>query len=246
MGLPAIKIPKPGGGQLEYPPTLLAAGNCALSGLGLARRAARRRHDDALEKGRAYFAASQNGDGTFPYDPKQKHAAGFTSPMVGGIEVARTSGAVLALLCAGAKKDDPVVVKALEAVDRSPELMSDGHGSAAMALQFGALLAHARGDRAWAVFRRIFFPRILAGQEKDGAFLCVCSDRPGVTNDTRAIPGLPAGIGDSWADEGKVYVTAIHTLILLLDRAESRILPEAPAPRGAVTPAADGGASSGR
>ena len=40
-----------------------------------------------------------------------------------------------------------------------------------MALQFGALLAHARGDRAWAVFRRIFLPRILAKQEEDGAFL---------------------------------------------------------------------------
>src|SRR5262245_24783972 len=36
MGLPPIKIPKPGGGELVYPATLLAASNCALSGLGIA------------------------------------------------------------------------------------------------------------------------------------------------------------------------------------------------------------------
>ena len=37
MGLPPIQIPKPGGGSLTYPATLLAATNCALSGPSCSR-----------------------------------------------------------------------------------------------------------------------------------------------------------------------------------------------------------------
>jgi hypothetical protein len=156
--------------------------------------------------------------------------------MAGGIETARTAGAVFALLCAGAPRDDPVVVAGLKAVDAHPELMSEGHGSATMALQFGALLSRGRGDRAWAAFRKIFLPRILAHQEPSGAFACVCQAKTlAVTCDTREIPGLPAQVAADWLRGGKVYVTAIHTLILLLDRTAARGLPEMPDLAGPVT-----------
>ena len=155
---------------------------------------------------------------------------------MGHIEVARTSGVVFALFCAGAAGDDPIALEGLAAIDKRPEFMSEGHGSAAMALQFGALLARARGETAWQVFRRTFFGKIVAAQEESGAFLCVCSDAFGVTNDIRPLPGIPPPRTGSWVEQGKTYVTAIHALILLLDRTPPRGLPDMPGPRGPTTP----------
>jgi len=42
------------------------------------------------------------------------------------------------------------------------------------------------------------------------------------------IPGMAEG--------NKVYVTAIHCLILLLDRTAAKVVPEMPVPKGPVTP----------
>lgn len=236
MGLPPIRIPKPGGGNLTYPATLLAASHCALSALGVAHRTLKTKRAPGLQEGREYFRLAQNGNGSFPYDPAQKHGGQVTAEMAGGIETARTAGAVFALFCAGAPRDDPVAVAGLKAIDAHPQLMSEGHGSATMALQFGALLSRGRGDRAWATFRRIFLPRILAHQEPSGAFTCVCrAETLAVTCDTRELPGLPAAAAADWTRGGKVYVTAIHALILLLDRTPPRTLPEMPDLAGPVT-----------
>ena len=230
MGLPPIQIPKPGGGKITYPATLLCASHCALAAVGTAHRVAKAKSTDTRKKGRAYFEKAQNADGTFPYDPSQKLA----HPSVHPISLARTSGAVYAMFLAGAPKDDPVAKKALAAIDKHPEMMSEGHGSATMALQYGALLADARGDAAWRVFRRIFFPRILAKQDENGVFECVAiAKAPGVTVDGRPFPGMPDN--SPWANQGKTYVTAIHTLILLLDRTDSRIAPDAPGVQAAKT-----------
>ncbi|MHC4952839.1 MAG: hypothetical protein ACYTGZ_03045 [Planctomycetota bacterium] len=235
MGLPPIKIPKPGGGQLEYPGTLLAASHCALSGMGVACRATKKKKLPALKKGREYFGSSQNGDGTFPYDPAQKHKQKIPAAMAGGIELARTSGGVFALFCAGAPDDDAVALSALAAIDASPKLMSEGHGSATMALQFGALLARARGDLAWRTFRRIYLRRIIDHMDERGSCKCVCEHKSaGVTCDTREIPGMP--MAGQWVEGNKTYVTAIHLLILMLDRTETRAIPKMPGPRGPVTP----------
>jgi hypothetical protein len=141
---------------------------------------------------------------------------------------------VFALYCAGAPADDPLARKALDALDAQRESMSEGHGSATMALQYGALLSRARGDAAWQAFRSIYFPRILAAQEANGACLCVCRhEAGGVTCDTTPIPGMP--MGDAYAAGNKTYVTAIHALILALDRTEPRVLPPVPGLRGPVT-----------
>ncbi len=234
MGLPAIRIPKPGGGHFDYPGTLLAAANCALSGIGVGHRALRSKGAESLARGRKYFGGAQNADGTYPYDPSQKHDVKTKTAMAGGIEVARTTGAVFALLCAGGDAKSAEVTNALAAVDASPELMAEGHGSASMALQFGALLSKARGEEAWKTFRRIYFPRILASQDDAGAFRCVCLNKsPGVTCDTDHSGGGGPGGGD-YARQQEVYVTAIYTLILLLDRAKLAAIPTMP-PRLAPT-----------
>lgn len=236
LGLPAIKIPKPGGGTLEYPGTLLAACNCALSGLGVAHQQLGGKPTKWMQAGIERFRSSQNGDGTWPYDPSQKHArsealqAGMPG-MVGGIEVARTSGGVLSLYLCGTPLDDPAIVKALKAIDAKPELLSDGHGSAGMALHYGALLAATRGGEAWQTFRRIFFPKILAKQNKNGSCDCVCSDAFGVTNDTKPIGGFSM---PGYVEGGRVYITAIHALIFALDRAGPRAIPLAPEAKAKV------------
>jgi hypothetical protein len=236
MGLPPIRIPKPGGGELTYPGTLLAASHCALSGLGFAHAFLGTKRAESLERGRAYFGKAQNANGTFPYDPSQRHdIAGAEAPMMGAIEVARTAGAVFALYCAGTPADDAAARKALDAIDAQPDLVSEGHGSATMALQFGALLARGRGDRAWQTFRAIYFPRILKEQAANGACSCVCKhEAAAVTCDTAPIPGMPGAA--EYAAGNKIYVTAIHALVLALDRTAPRVLPTMPAPKGPVTP----------
>jgi len=236
MGLPPIKIPKPGGGESTYPGTLLAASHCALAGLGITLKTLGTKKTDALERGRGYFSASQNANGTYPYDPSQKHdVAAAEAPMLGAIEVARTAGAVFALFCAGLPAGDAAAGKALDAIDAQPDLVSEGHGSATMALQYGALLARSRGDRAWQTFRAIFFSRIVNGQAPTGACSCICKHEDGaVTCDTAPIPGMPGA--DEYAAGNKTYVTAIHALILALDRTQPRVLPAVPGPKGPVTP----------
>jgi len=236
MGLPPIKIPKPGGGNHEYPGTLLCASHCALAAVGSADRALKTKKPETADRARAYFAAAQSNNGTFPYDPSQSiKMDGAITPM-GALSLARTSGAVYALLLAGEAADSSMIKRAIEAIDKQPEMMSEGHGSAAMALQYGALLADARGPRAWRIFRQLFVARILAKQEDTGAFLCIAEAKiPGVTVDTRPLPGVAGRAMGDWAAQNKTYVTAIHTLILLLDRTDSRIAPNAPAPKGPVT-----------
>ncbi|MDJ0974891.1 MAG: hypothetical protein QNJ98_10565 [Planctomycetota bacterium] len=238
MGLPPIQIPKPGGGSLTYPATLLAATSCALSGLGAASLQTKSKSvGPVLEAGKAYLLKSQNTNGTFPYDPSQKHtmpASGGGMGMAGGIEVARTSGAVLSLLLAGVEPSDAAIQKALRAIDASPDQLGDGHGSAAMALQYSAVLAAVRGGEAWATFRKTFFAKILAKQNEDGSCDCVCNESPGVTNDTKAIPGMPAGAGGGWVQGGRVYVTAIHALILALDRTPPKAIPSLKDPKAKV------------
>ena len=75
-------------------------------------------------------------------------------------------------------------------------------------------------EATWSTFRDIFFRPIVDAQDDEGAFACVCRGGPGVTCDTNP----PGGIGrlPGYAEQKKVYVTAIHTLVLMLDRAMPR------------------------
>jgi hypothetical protein len=238
--VPAIPIPKPGGGTetLNYPHTLLAASNCVASALGTAYRILGTKEREAAAKAIAYYRECQSPTGIFPYDPSQKAPdmpAGFAAGPDMATERARTGGALLALRCLGVPADDETAKKAEAVVDAHLEDLSEGHGSAMMALQLGALVCRARGEASWEAFKAIYFPRILASQDEDGAFDCVCKgEAPGVTCDTNP----PGGIGNmpGYQDGKKVYVTAIHCLILLLDRTQAKVVPDMPGPQGPVTP----------
>ncbi len=237
MGLPAIKIPKPGGGSFKYPGTLLGAGNCALSGIGAARAVLGGAPTRAMERGREHFLRSQNGSGTFPYDPSQQHGGGDDEAGAGHagyadrIGVARTSGSVLALLLSGLKPNHKAITRAINQIDAHPEWLGDGHGSAAMALGFSAILASARGEKAWNVFRKTYFRKILEHQQEDGGCNCVCNKSPGVTNDTESIKGMNM---PGWVEGGRIYVTAIHAFILALDRNPVKSIPSIKIPHAPV------------
>ena len=231
MGLPAIKIPKPGGGSFKYPETLLGASNCALSGIGAARAVLGGAPTRAMERGRDYFLKAQNGSGTFPYDTSQRRGGDEGSGYADRIGVARTSGSVLALLLAGLKPKHDAITRAIQQIDAHPEWLGDGHGSAAMALGFSAVLASARGEKAWKVFRSTYFRKILEHQQEDGGCNCVCNKAPGVTNDTKSIKGIKM---PAWVESGRIYVTAIHALILALDRAPVKSVPAIKMPHAPV------------
>jgi hypothetical protein len=224
---------------LKYPAEFVAPSYCALSALGIARTALGRKTDSkALRDGRAYFARCQSEDGTYPY-AYRKLPPGW-KPGMGPIAVARTSGVAYALFCAGAKATDPVALKALRAIDARPLFMAEGCGSATLSLQYGGLLSYARGTQAWRAFRSEYFPRILENQEKSGAFLCISRGVVGSNNETR--PRLPPGLKlprDVAAHidrlPAEVYVTAIHSLLLLLERTDSLVIPRMPAPPGPVS-----------
>ena len=53
-----------------------------------------------------------------------------------------------------------------------------------------------------------------------------------MTCDTKALPGMSI---PGYVAEGRTYVTAIHALILLLDRASLKAVPKMPGPKKADT-----------
>lgn len=244
FGIPEIPIPKPGGGTetLHYPQTLVAATNCAAAGLGAAYRVLRTKEPVPARKAIDYFRAAQNPNGSFPYDPSQKTPEQYGGMPTMALDTARTAGSVFALHCLGLEGDDEMLAKALDALDEMPEDVSEGHGSAAMALCFGALTARTRGEKTWAAFRDHFFPLILAKQDNEGALACVCRGTPGATCDSRELPGMarvPGGLRGTYGEAKRVYVTALHALILVLDRAPPKAVPPLRPAERVVTPGSD-------
>lgn len=227
-----------------YAKTLLGATNCAASALGTAYRLLDLSAPESVPLAIRFYREAQNADGSFPYDPSGKRSVGVApkpgEPDRSVIARARTAGALYALYCLGAKSDEDLVTKAAAVVEGALEEVSEGHGSATLALQFGALLSRAQGDERWSAFRTIYFPAILAEQSKDGSFGCICMhEADGVTCDSEEPDsglGTMPGYRERCMLEQTVYVTAIHCLILLLDRSPSRIAPPVPAAKGPVTP----------
>lgn len=241
--VPGLGMPEsrdiPGG----YPQTLVGATNCAASALGTAYRLLNLPDPESAPLAIRYYREAQNPDGTFPYDPSRKVPARLPAPGDRDVSViarARTAGALFALYCLGAQADEDLVTKAAAVVEGSLEDVSEGHGSATLALQFGALLSRAQGAERWKAFRTIYFPPILDEQYEDGSFGCVCMHEAfGVICDTKPRSsglGTESGYRERAEMERSIYVTAIHCLILLLDRAPSRCAPEVPAAKGPVTP----------
>ncbi|MHC5010804.1 MAG: prenyltransferase/squalene oxidase repeat-containing protein [Planctomycetota bacterium] len=218
-----------------YPDTLLASSNLVATSLVLVRPVAPPEKDDVFDRALTYFEYAELANGSFPYDPSQRAAH---IDMTG---VSRSAGAVLAMRLMGIEEDDIGVSRALELVDEHFEYLSEGHGSSTLNLLLAAFLQRLRGTQAWSRFKETFFRRILDDQAADGSFTCICQNKAfGSTNDSRPAGGGAGGPAAAFfANHSATYVSAIHTLILLLDRTWPRLVPEAPSgphPGGPTTP----------
>lgn len=204
------KAIRAGGG---YPSTLLSSTNCVASALGVMKERCAV-PTATLDRAREYYGEAQLRNGNFPYDPSQRSADGDETG------APRVAGAILALLCMGASANDPVVEEARDYLSGNIEYLSEGHGSATFGLLMGALCCRALGEKEWKAFDGMYAPRILGAQGKDGAFGCVCEEKAFGTSCDEG-HGMEMSL---FADGQKAYLTAIQTLVLLLDR-PPRLLP---------------------
>ena len=192
-----------------------------------------RAKDDVFDRALTYFEYAELANGSFPYDPSQRSAH---IDMTG---VSRAAGAALAMHLLGVEWDEIGMSRALELVDEHFDYLPEGHGSSTFNLMLAAFLQHRRGPKAWARFKETFFRRILDGQAGNGSFTCVCENKAfGATNDSRPARAKGGSGRDYFANRTDTYVSAIHTLILLLDRTQPRLMPEPAEPPadGPTTP----------
>ena len=215
---------------LGYPSTLVSSTYVVLAALGHARERLGPAIDGVGQRAVDHLVASQLPEGLQPYDTSQRSA--HRDPT----GVPRAAGAAYALHAWGVPWTHRHQVRALQQVDDHVDLLSEGHGSSMLGLWFGALLARARGPRAWAAFRKAHLPALLDGQRDDGRLPCPCrGDTFGATDDDEPIPGIAASMPGVFRAGTAAYVTALGTLILLLDRDDgASAAPERP--RGDVTP----------
>jgi hypothetical protein len=211
-----------------YPDTLVSASNIVALALAAVQHSAPPEDEQTLPRALAYFRYAQLGNGNFPYDPSQRSSG---RAMTG---VSRAAGSILALHRLGVPWRDKDLARALAFIDDNFEYLSEGHGSSAYNLMLAALLQRARGPKPWKRFRETFFRRILDGQQENGSFLCICEGKAfASTNDSKPMggirktagtPGTP-GMPRVFADGRDAYVSAIHTLILLLDKTQPKLFP---------------------
>ncbi|MGE0193294.1 MAG: hypothetical protein AB7T63_14760 [Planctomycetota bacterium] len=215
---------------LGYPSTLVSSTYVVLAALGHARGHLGPAIEGVGQKAVDHLVASQLPGGLQPYDTSQRSAHGDPTG------IARAAGAAYALHAWGLPWTHRHQVRALEQVDERVDLLSEGHGSSMLGLWFGAMLARARGERAWAAFRKVHLPALLDGQHEDGRLPCPCRGATfGATDDDEPLPGLGASLPTVFRDGTDAYVTALGTLILLLDRGDGPSTRPA-RPRGDITP----------
>ena len=222
----AAKGPNKMDGFGAYPDTLVASSNLVALALAAVQDVAPPADKQVLPRALAYFRYAQLDNGNYPYDPSQRSAG---QAMTG---VSRAAGSILALHHLGVPWKDEDLEHALSFVDDNFEYLSEGHGSSAYNLMLAALLQKARGKKAWKRFRETFFRRILDGQQENGSFECICEGKAfGSTNDSKPMGGKRASAGNMpgmprpFADGRDAYVSAIHTLILLLDKTHPKLIP---------------------
>jgi hypothetical protein len=216
-----------GGG---YPETLLAPSNCVAATLGLLRGVLGESQVKSVDAARDYYRAARLPNGSFPYDISQRQAGRAAT------NAGRTAGALWAWTCLGMPRDDDYEASVDYLFERL-DFIKEGHGSPCLNVLHGAFAARAIGEREFDVFRRYHIPRIVAAQGKDGALPCICEDKAfGVTCDSKQI-------GGSFFETGTTcYTTALHTLVLLLERDNLKLLtkPVKPAPDRPTTPSSGG------
>ncbi len=231
-----------------YPGTLLCTSWVVASTLGLLEGSEAKKLPAHLAKALQYFRTAQLDNGNFPYDESQRSAH---RSMTG---VSRAAGSCFALWTLGMPWHDKSMQRSLYFIDGHFDYLNEGHGSSTLNLLYGALLLRVRGSRDWKRFKARYFRPIVDGQGEDGSFECICERKAfGATHDTdpfggKAMPGVkrvrktagnPELLKRFTQGTKTAYVSAIHTLILLLDRTELKLLggkrPKIPSGGGTVT-----------
>ena len=211
------------GFKATYPDTLVSSSFCAAATIGIAGAILGRDTVPCAPDAREYFRTAQLPYGNFPYDPSQR-SSGQSVTSVG-----RTAGAVYAMHCLGMQRDrrfDRAVEYVLSSLPKIPE----GHGSPCLNMMYGALACHALGPKTFERFKKEFHPRLIAAQDETGELACICEGSGfGVTCDTKT----PISIGLFQRGQ-KVYTTALHAFVLLLDSRRLKILDKS-LPRAATT-----------
>lgn len=187
-----------------YPDTLVSSSNVVAMTVGVLH-AMGYPADETVKRARAYYRAARLDNGGFPYDPSQRQS-GFAKTNVG-----RSAGSIYAWHCLGMPRDD-AFRGSVDYLMREFEWIPEGHGSPCLNMMHGALACHMLGRTTWLKFRRAFEGRIIAAQEEDGCLPCICEKKAfGVTCDNKTAFGGSLGQGQ------RVYNTALHTFVLLLE-----------------------------
>ncbi len=200
-------------GMGGYPPTLIAAANTSAIAMGLLATLPGSNADDSVKRARAYYAKARLDNGSFSYDPSQR-SAGFAKTNAG-----RTAGAIYAMHCLGMARGDGFKKSVRYLMDNFAWI-PEGHGSPCLNMMHGALTCHMLGKKEWTRFKKSFGDRLVAAQNDGGCLNCICENKAfGVTCDSKSHFG---GIA-SFANGKKVYTTALHTFVLLLDRGQLKL-----------------------
>jgi len=218
-------ITKGGGG---YPDTLVSSSTCVAATLGLLRGLLGEKAVESVPQARRYYRDARLGNGSFPYDPSQR-SSGRSKTNVG-----RTAGALWAWLAIGLPRDRDFD-RSLEYVAENLDFVKEGHGSPCLNVMHGAFFFRAVGPDGFELYRRYTFPRIIEAHQESGAFSCICEEKAfGVTcdSDTHGIAILKGGTDG--------YITAIHTLVLMLETDSLKIL-DRPTPTDPATPTTPSG-----
>jgi len=208
------RIRDPNAAPSGYPSTLVSSSNCVAIALGMVATIEGHDRPEPIKHAREYYRAVRLSNGSFPYDPSQRQS-GFAKTNAG-----RTAGAIFAWHALGMERDDNFAGSARYLMDNL-EWVAEGHGSPCLNVMLGALACRMLGDKEWKKFKEMYLPRIVAAQEESGALKCICENKAfGVTCDSsKAFGGIAA-----FADQQTAYNTALHAFVLLLDRAELKIL----------------------
>jgi hypothetical protein len=206
-----------------YPDTLVSSSFCVAATIGIAGALLGRDAVPSAPDAREYFRTAQLPFGNFPYDPSQR-SSGQSDTSVG-----RTAGAIYAMHCLGMPRNRGFK-RATEYVLTNLPKIPEGHGSPCLNMMYGALASHALGPKIFKRFRNEFHPRLIEAQSEDGALPCICHGTGfAVTCDSK----LPISV--EFLQRGqKVYTTALHAFVLLLDAKRLKILDQT-LPRAATT-----------
>ena len=235
--IPEIEMPMPGGGvkKMKYPNTLLSASNWAANALGICRAVSGKKLDAAITKAKAFYAASREGEGSYPYDPSQKGSGGGDLSAV-----ARTAGSFVALRSMGLPGRDRDLARTGSFLARHVDDLPEGHGSSPHGVFFGAIATTMLGGEPRKEFEKTVVARIVAGQDAEtGALDCICR-HGGVTtcesfkSDDNFMLKMAGKDCLAWI---RAYVTALNLFALVCEKGKMKLLDGLPEDDASAEPA---------